>query len=261
MTESTPAVVVEVVDRIAVLTLNRPKTLNSLSSEVVNALIAELHAAEHNPDVRVVVLTGEGRAFCAGGNLDALKGLAGAEERRKFVAAVGVVVTLIHHMSKPVIAMINGVAAGGGCNLALSCDLLYAAAGAKLVQSFANIAAMPDCGGYYHLTKAVGLAKAKELMFTAKPITAEEAARLNLVNEVFPAGELREQVMAKAREIAACAPIALAKTKAAINDYNATLEQSLATEANGMAILLGTEDFAEGIAAFREKRKPVFQGR
>ncbi|MCR5175213.1 MAG: enoyl-CoA hydratase/isomerase family protein, partial [Anaerovibrio sp.] len=230
-------------DGVALVTLNRPKSLNSMSLELINGWIGILHQLAHDPEVRVVVLTGEGRGFCAGGDLASLDKLTTTEERRAFVAQAGMIVRLIHGMSKPVIAMVNGVAAGAGFNIAIACDLCYAAKGVKFIQSFANIGLAPDCGGYYFLAKTVGLAKAKELMFTARPLVAEAACSLGLVNDVFAPEELREKTMAVSRQVAGAAPLALAMMKKEINNYGASLDETLTYESMAMSMLLGTEDF------------------
>ena len=164
-------------------------------------------------------------------------------------------------MRKPVIAMVNGVAAGAGFNLALACDMAYAADNAKFIQSFVNVGLSPDCGGFYYLAKAVGMAKAKELMLTARPVGAQEAEHLNLVNGVFAQEELEAATMKLAARLAEAAPLAVAMTKKAVNDYSASLEETLTFESLASSSLLGTVDFKEGVIAFAEKRAPRFLGK
>ena len=258
---SEEAIIYKVSDRIATITMNRPKSLNSMSLDLVEGFIRSLQEAETDSQVRVVVVTGSGRAFSAGGDLKTLDDLHTTEERRQFIVKVGTIVKLIHDMSKPVIAMVNGVAAGAGFNLALACDMAYAADNAKFIQSFVNVGLSPDCGGFYYLAKAVGMAKAKELMLTARPVGAQEAEHLNLVNGVFPQEELEAATMKLAARLAEAAPLAVAMTKKAVNDYSASLEETLTFESLASSSLLGTVDFKEGVIAFAEKRAPRFLGK
>lgn len=258
---SEEAIIYKVSDRIATITMNRPKSLNSMSLDMVEGFIRSLQEAETDSQVRVVVVTGSGRAFSAGGDLKTLDDLHTTEERRQFIVKVGTIVKLIHDMSKPVIAMVNGVAAGAGFNLALACDMAYAADNAKFIQSFVNVGLSPDCGGFYYLAKAVGMAKAKELMLTARPVGAQEAEHLNLVNGVFAQEELEAATMKLAARLAEAAPLAVAMTKKAVNDYSASLEETLTFESLASSSLLGTVDFKEGVTAFAEKRAPRFLGK
>ena len=258
---SEEAIIYKVSDRIATITMNRPKSLNSMSLDMVEGFIRSLQEAETDSQVRVVVVTGSGRAFSAGGDLKTLDDLHTTEERRQFIVKVGTIVKLIHDMSKPVIAMVNGVAAGAGFNLALACDMAYAADNAKFIQSFVNVGLSPDCGGFYYLAKAVGMAKAKELMLTARPVGAQEAEHLNLVNGVFAQEELEAATMKLAARLAEAAPLAVAMTKKAVNDYSASLEETLTFESLASSSLLGTVDFKEGVTAFVEKRAPRFWGK
>ena len=258
---SEEAIIYKVSDRIATITMNRPKSLNSMSLDLVEGFIRSLQEAETDSQVRVVVVTGSGRAFSAGGDLKTLDDLHTTEERRQFIVKVGTIVKLIHDMSKPVIAMVNGVAAGAGFNLALACDMAYAADNAKFIQSFVNVGLSPDCGGFYYLAKAVGMAKAKELMLTARPVGAQEAEHLNLVNGVFAQEEVEAATMKLATRLAEAAPLAVAMTKEAVNDYSASLEETLTFESLASSSLLGTVDFKEGVTAFAEKRAPRFWGK
>lgn len=246
---------------VAVITMNRPKSLNSMSIELVEGVLGALAKGGGNPEIRVMVLTGAGRAFSAGGDLPSLDGLHNQEERREFIRRVGSMVKAIHDADKPVIAMVNGVAAGAGFNLAIACDLIYAAEGVKFIQSFVNVGLSPDCGGFFYLAKTIGQARAKELMLTARPLPAETAKAWGLINDVLPAAGLESMVIQTAAAIAAKAPLAVMKAKAGINMYGASLEETLAFEAETSSVLLDTDDFREGVTAFKEKRVPVFQGR
>lgn len=255
------SVLLDVADSIGTVTLNRPASLNAMNQKLVEELTAVLHAVEDNPEVRVVILTGQGKAFCAGGDLAYIESLESAIVGRQFIARVGHLVSLLMNLSKPVIAMVNGVAAGAGFNLALACDLVYSAQSARFAQSFVKVGLVPDCGGMYLLPRLIGLHKAKELMFTAELITAEQALELGLVNKVVPVNELAAATYAMANQLAHSAPVALGLMKKIINRSDTLdLESVLDYEADMQAICMQTVDHKEGVQAFKEKRHPVFTG-
>lgn len=255
------AVLYEVKDGVATITLNRPQSLNSMNDALIDGLHDVLDCVEKDDNVRCAVLTGNGKAFCAGGDLPFLNSIASASARRKFIAKVGAVAKRITVIEKPFIAMVNGVAAGAGVNLMLACDLVYAVDKARFAQSFAKVGLIPDCGGLYFLPKAVGLHKAKELMFTADLIGAEEAAALGMLNHVCSEDKLAEDVYAMAQRLAVSAPLSIGLIKKYLNNTSLGLDEILAAEESTQALLMDTEDCREGIAAFKEKRNPVFTGK
>ena len=246
----------------AVLTLNRPERLNPWSQELMDAFIAALTKARDDDGVRGVVITGAGKAFSAGGDLAAMNALPTANERRLFFETTATIVHLIQDTPKPIIAMVNGVAAGAGFNLPLVCDLTFAADTAKFAQSFVKVGLAPDTGGFYFLPRLVCLQKAKELMFTGKMLTADEAFALGLVTRVVPAANLRAETLAFAQALAEASPLSLALTKRALQDgLSKSLDASLKDESLINGFLAGTADFAEGVAAFNAKRPAKFTGK
>ncbi|MEG6584652.1 enoyl-CoA hydratase/isomerase family protein [Dendrosporobacter sp. 1207_IL3150] len=248
-------------DGIATITLNRPSALNSINKLLADELIECLNLVKNDNSVKTIILTGSGKAFCAGGDLSYIENLKDIIEARSFIAQVGQFVSIIMEMDKPVIAMVNGVAAGAGFNLALACDIIFCADSARFAQSFAKVGLIPDCGGMYLLPRIVGLHKAKELMFTADLIDAKTAHSLKLVNRVCANESLEEETKAFAKKIADSAPIAVGLIKKTLNRYDTmTLNSLLEHEADMQAYCLQTQDHKEGVSAFKEKRMPSFKG-
>ncbi len=254
-------VLVEIQAGVATITMNRPSAMNSLNDALVKELTAALSQVQADADVRAVVLTGSGKAFCAGGDLFYLVGLKEPAAARGFIAAAGGITAAIMSMEKPVIAMVNGVAAGAGFNLVLACDIVFCAKSARFAQSFTKVGLVPDCGGMYLLPRVVGRHKAKELMFTADLIDADTALRLGVANQVVDDAGLKEAAYGFAARLAAGPPLALALTKRILNrSDNLDLDTTLEFEADLQALCMQTDDHQEGVAAFKEKRAPVFRG-
>lgn len=259
--EMEAAVLYVVENNVATITLNRPKSLNSMNDALIDGVHAALDKAQADAEVKAVVLTGAGKAFCAGGDLSFLNGLESAAEKKSFIAKVGNVAKRITTLPKPVIALVNGVTAGAGVNLMLACDLVYASANARFGESFSKVGLIPDCGGLYFLPKAIGIHKAKELMFTADLIDAYTAEGLGMLNAVYEDAELKDKVYAMADRLAKSAPLSIELIKKYLNDVDLTLDEVLNIEETTQPLLMGTEDCKEGIAAFYEKRAPKFTGK
>ncbi|MDI3534839.1 MAG: 2-(1,2-epoxy,2-dihydrophenyl)acetyl-CoA isomerase [Thermosediminibacterales bacterium] len=254
-------VLLEKKDNIATITMNRPQTLNSLQPVLIDELVNALISVQNDDSVKVAVLTGAGRAFCAGGDLTHIETIDNPVQARDYIVKAAEIVSTIVNMEKPVIAMVNGVAAGAGFNIALACDIIFCAKSVRFGQSFAKIGLIPDCGGTYFLPRAVGLHKAKELMFTGDLIDADTALKLGIVNKVIDDAELKETTYKFAEKLANGAPIALALIKKALNQsFSLNLECALELEASLQCNCLQTQDNKEGINAFKEKRPPVFKG-
>ena len=256
------AVLYSVENEIATITLNRPASLNSMNEDLVNELASALQMAEAANSVRVIVLTGNGRAFCAGGDLAHLATLKDAVMAKTFITKVGKLVEKMMSLPKPIIAMVNGVAAGAGFNLALACDILYCAKSARFAQSFVKVGLVPDCGGMYLLPRIVGLHKAKELMFTADMIDSATAEKLGLINKVIEDDALKRETYQFAETLKNSAPIAIQFMKSTLNNFDTlTLQNLLKHEAALQTLCMQTTDYQEGLHAFKEKRPPKFTGK
>jgi 2-(1,2-epoxy-1,2-dihydrophenyl)acetyl-CoA isomerase len=252
---------VDVDGPVATITLDRPGALNALTVPVKVALREALERIAVDRAVRAVILTGAGRAFCAGQDLAEREQPDAAPLDEELRARYNPIILALRSMGQPVIAAVNGVAAGAGASIAFACDLRIAAEDARFVLAFGRIGLVPDSGATWFLPRLVGQAKAAELALLGDPIPAEEALRIGLVSRVVPDAELLAEARALADRIAAGAPLALSLTKTAL-ERAATidLETALEGEAKLQGITGASADHAEGLAAFREKRAPRFTG-
>jgi enoyl-CoA hydratase len=247
---------------VAVVTVDRPDAMNALDLETLSALRDRLQGLAKDVDTRVVVLTGAGdRAFIAGADIKYMSGL-DVDEAKAWGDLGHDAGRLLETMRQPTIAAINGFALGGGCELALACDLRYAASNAKLGQPEINLGIIPGWGGTQRLARATTLGFAKELVLTGRTVDAEEALRHGLVNGVYEAAELMVRVMETALQLASKSPLALEAAKEAVNRaLGGEHADNLARESDRFGELFSSEDAKEGLTAFTEKREPKFTGR
>lgn len=244
---------------VVTVTLNRPEARNALDLVMRRELVGVLDDIEADSTARVVILTGAAGHFCAGGDVKSMQPGSAAADGRARVAALNRLVMRLVEFPRPVIAMVDGFAVGAGCNLALCCDLVIASDRAKFGEVFAKIGLVPDGGGSWLLPRVVGLARAKELIFTADIIDAAEAARIGLVNRVVPAAELAAATRALAQRIAQGPPKVLAMAKHMVNRAASTdLASALDVEAFSQAIAITGDEHREGLAAFFGKRPAKF---
>jgi len=249
----------EVADAVATITLDRPESLNALNSAMRGELRAGLKVAARDDAVRAVVLTGAGRGFCSGADLRG--GSPEREFRRVLTDEYNPLMRAIRDLPKPVIAAVNGVAAGAGVSLALACDLIFAGEEARFIPAFVRIGLVPDSGSTRTLVRTLGRHRAAELIFGGNPLSAAEAHAAGLVARVVPADQLMDAVQAEARRLAAAPTKAIGYAKRLINHAeDASLDESLSLEAGLQELAGRTDDHAEGVAAFAEKREPRFVG-
>ena len=251
-------------EAVLTLTLNRPDVLNALTMGMMKSLIENLRKAEKDKKIRCVVLTAAGRAFCAGADLGDLRKRQAAqafslgdELRRHF----NPLILQIRKMEKPVVGAVNGLAAGAGASLILSCDLKVCSEKATFINAFSRVGLVPDSGMTYFMPRFLGLSLALEHAWTAKPIKAEQALHFGWVNRVVPAERLSAETAKLAGELTQCPPLSVALTKRAMNRALETnLEEQMQYEAQLQEILGKTKDHQEGVTAFLEKRPPQFKG-
>ena len=247
---------------VAVVTLSRPEVLNALSEAMREEIGTAFESFQDDDTVRAVVITGAGRAFCAGGDLKMFDKLSDPDRRRNIFKMMRRALTAITGLGKPVIAMVNGAAAGAGCNIALSCDIIMASEKAIFSEAFVRIGLAPDWAGAYFLTRMIGVHRAKEMAFRGMRLDAREAERIGLINHVVPHDRLESMTMELAEELATSPTRAIGSIKkliqkawlmdmSALLDYEAELQEEL----------VETHDHKEGVKAFLEKRKPCFEGR
>ena len=255
----------EVQDRVATLTLNRPDRLNALGGTLREDLYAAVTHLASDANVGAIVITGAGRGFCSGGDVKSMsereQAGAGTPTNERLAPVRDRCILAMRDCPKPIIAAINGAAAGAGMNLALACDMRIASTAAKFSQAFVKRGLAPDWGGSYFLPRVVGVAKASELIFTGDSIDAAEALRLGIVNAVVAPEELMAAATKLASKIAAGPPVAIALAKRAIHhNLEADLRSALEFETFAQGVCRETEDSKEGVRAFIEKRAPVFRG-
>jgi len=254
-------ILIEKLGRIAIVTVNRPDKLNALNIPTRREILHAFEQLKTDDEVRVVIITGAGpKSFIAGADINEFAGMTAIKQRD--VMKSGRAFDSVEDFPKPVIAMINGFALGGGCELAMSCDIRVASSNAKLGQPEIKLGIIPGGGGTQRLTRLVGEGKAMELILTGDMISADEAKQLGLVNHVFAPDELEAKTLELANKIAELSPIALAMAKASVkNAARMNLREGLDSEIDLFALCFSSEDKEEGVRAFIEKRKAEFKGR
>ena len=257
------SIIKEIKDKTAYLTLNRPEVFNSFNREMALLLQSELDACENNPDIRAIVITGMGKAFCAGQDL---KEVTSPELNPGFKKILeehyNPIISRIRSIEKPVIGAINGVAAGAGANIALACDVVIASENASIIQAFSKIGLIPDSAGTFFLPRLIGFQKASALMMLGDRVSAQDAEKMGMVYKVISSENFLEEVNAIANTLANMPTKALGLTKRLLNQsMTNSLEEQLDLESKLQIEAAQSEDYAEGVDAFVNKRKPEFKGK
>lgn len=254
-------IVTEKKQNVLVIRLNRPDKFNSFNREMSQALIQALDTGEKDADVRSILIIGEGKAFCAGQDLSEAIHPDGPGIKRIVEEHYNPIIVRIRGIEKPVIAAVNGVAAGAGANIAIACDIVYAARSASFIQAFSKIGLIPDSGGTFTLPRMVGMQMAAALMFTGDKLSADDARSFGMVYKVFEDAELFDKAFESAANLAAMPTKAIGHTKRLLNhSWQNSLQEQLNFERDLQVSCAQSHDYNEGVKAFLEKRKPVFKG-
>lgn len=255
------SILFEIKNNIAFITLNRPEKFNSFNREMALSLQERLKEADTNKDVRCVYITGAGKAFCAGQDLAEVVDVNGPGMDKILVEHFNPVVSLIRNLTKPVIAAVNGVAAGAGANIALCCDVVLAAESSSFIQAFSKIGLVPDSSGTYFLPRLIGFQKASALMMLGDKMSAGDAEKNGMIYKVYADADFSEQSIKIATTLAVMPTKALYYIKQALNNsLTQNLPQQLTTEDEFQQKAAATDDFKEGVQSFLEKRNPIFKG-
>ncbi|GAA4272739.1 enoyl-CoA hydratase-related protein [Aquimarina gracilis] len=258
-----PSIELKIENNIAKITLNRPETFNSFNREMALLLQKTLDDCETNREVRAIVLTGSGKAFCAGQDLNEVTSPELNPGFRKILEEhYNPIVERIRAIEKPIVSAVNGVAAGAGANIALACDIVVAVEGASFIQAFSKIGLIPDSAGTFFLPRLIGFQKASALMMLGDKVSAKEAEQLGMLYKVFSSETFEEEVNKLANQLSKMPTKALGLTKRLLNEsMTNNLEQQLAMESDLQIETAESDDYQEGVNAFIEKRKPVFKGK
>jgi 2-(1,2-epoxy-1,2-dihydrophenyl)acetyl-CoA isomerase len=244
------------------LTMNRPESLNAFSPEMILGLTNAFKKAQDNDDIRVVVLSGAGRSFSAGGDVKTMGNAREPKQVYDHIGRLNECILAMKNLSKPIIAAVHGFAAGAGFNLALAADIIVAAENSKFIMSFSQVGLISDGGGLYFLPRLIGPYRAKELFFSGEPLSAEKALEYGIVNHLYPVEALRDETMKLAQKLSAGPGVAYGMIKKLVDSsQTSTLEEMLEKERITQAMMISTHDHQEGVQAFVEKRKPEFAGR
>jgi len=259
----TTSIKVRIENNVAWLTLNRPDVFNSFNREMALRLQKDLDAAETNPEVRAIVIIGEGRAFCAGQDLGEVTSPDLNPGFKKILEEhYNPIIKRIRSIEKPIIAAVNGVAAGAGANIALACDIVVASERASFIQAFSKLGLIPDSAGTFFLPRLIGFQKASALMMLGDKVSPQEAEKLGMIYKIYSAEDFNAEVQVLAEKMAAMPTKALGMTKRLLNkSLSHNLNEQLEMESKLQIEAAQSEDYAEGVSAFIEKRKPIFKGK